>query len=250
MRVLICQSPQALGELAAAEAAAALNAARQVLGQARLLLSTGKSQFETLSSLVRRAVDWRRIDGFHLDEYIGLPSDHPASFHRYLKERVADIVPLNMHYVPPSSGQELSSLAELVSVAPMDVALVGIGENGHLAFNDPPADLLTTAPYLEVELAKSCREQQVGEGWFSDLGEVPTRALTMSVNMIMRSRKIISAVPHEEKATVMRAVLTAQGTRPELPASALHGHSDVTVLLDRASSRLLPIDVWQRCVVI
>lgn len=250
MRVVVCKDPGSLGEHAAAEVAAALNAAIQSSGRARLLLSTGRSQFETLSALVRLPVEWAKVEGFHLDEYIDLASDHPASFRRYLKERVADLIPLQMHYVPTSSRSDLDSLGERLLAAPIDVALVGIGENGHLAFNDPPADLRTTRPYIEVELDPSCRAQQVGEGWFSDLDQVPHRAVTMSVNMILRSRKIISAVPHDAKAAVMNRVLSAVDPTPDLPASVLHGHADVTIFLDRASSRLLPDETWRRSIIL
>lgn len=250
MRVVVCKDSQSLGEYASAETAAALNGALQASGRARLLLSTGQSQFETLSALVRRPVDWARVDCFHLDEYVGLPTDHPASFRLYLKERVADLVPVNMHYVPTSSCEELVQLGELIASAPIDVALVGIGENGHLAFNDPPADLVTTAPYLEVELAPRCREQQVREGWFRDVSEVPKRAITMSIYRIMQSRKIISAVPNDAKAAVVRNVLGTPDATPDLPASVLHGHPDVAIFLDRASSRLLPNEIWHRCIVL
>jgi glucosamine-6-phosphate deaminase len=250
VRVVICEDARSLGRHAAAEAAAGLNEALSTAPRVRLLLATGESQLETLAELVRRPVDWARVDAFHLDEYIGLPSDHPASFRRYLKERVADLVPLIMHYVDPSSPRELEQLGGMVASAPMDVALVGIGENGHLAFNDPPADLVTTDAYLEVGLAERCRAQQVREGWFGGVYDVPQRAVTMSVSMIMRSLKIISAVPHTAKAPVMRDMLASAEVTADLPASALRQHADVTVFLDRGSSGLLPRQVWERCVVL
>ena len=250
VRVVICRSPVATGDYAAAEVTARLNAALREKDRARLLLSTGASQFETLRSLVRRRVDWQRVDAFHLDEYVGLEAGHPASFRHYLRERVAELVPLRMHYVDPSSAGAIEELAALVASAPMDAALIGIGENGHIAFNDPPANFETTAPYLEVDLDERCRAQQVGEGWFASIGDVPRRAVTMSVREILRARAIISAVPHAAKAEAVRALLTTTTVSPDLPASALRQHGDVTVVLDLASAQRLPGEVWDTCLVL
>jgi glucosamine-6-phosphate deaminase len=250
MRVVVCDSPASAGNYGAAEVAARLNQALAERPRARLLLSTGESQFETLRSLVRRPVDWARVDAFHLDEYIGLAADHPASFRRYLAERVAGIVPLRMHYVDPSSAGSLRALSELVACEPMDVALIGIGENGHVAFNDPPADLDAPGPYLEVELDERCRAQQVREGWFRRLEDVPARAVTMSVTQMMRADEIVSVVPHAVKAPVVGRLLTSGEVTPQLPASVLARHPRATVVLDRASSQLLPTEVWNRCVVL
>jgi glucosamine-6-phosphate deaminase len=250
MRVFICASPHSAGQLGAAIVAASLNRALARRDRARLLLSTGESQFETLRELVRRPVDWRRVDAFHLDEYVGLDADHPASFRCYLRERVAAIVPLQMHYVDPSSPAALGHLRDLVAVAPMDVALVGVGENGHIAFNDPPADFETTDPYIEVELDATCRAQQVREGWFANVEDVPARAVTMSVREIMRSREVVSVVPHAHKASAVRRLLTATSISPELPASALSAHEHWFLVLDRASSQTLTKEVWEQCVVL
>jgi glucosamine-6-phosphate deaminase len=251
MRVVICEDARQVGRYAAAEVAAALNQAiGRPCGPARLLLSTGESQFETLSELVRKPVAWERVEAFHLDEYIGLAPDHPASFRHYLRQRVADLVPLPVHYLDPSSRTALGRLAELLSAAPVDVGLVGVGENGHIAFNDPPADFSAVGPYIEVTLAASCRAQQVREGWFSRLEDVPERALTMSVKAIMSTRKIVSAVPHEAKADAVRRLLCTDAVSPELPASVLKEHPDATLVLDRGSSRALPQAVWARCTVL
>lgn len=249
-RAVICSSPRSAGEYAAATAAARINHILSESDRVRVLLSTGESQFETLRSLVRRPVDWSRVEVFHLDEYIGLPADHPASFRRYLRERVADLIPVTLHEVDPSSPDRLKALSELAGAAPMDVALVGIGENGHIAFNDPPADLEAPGPYIEVELAERCRRQQVREGWFATIGDVPDRAITMSVSAIMRSRTIISAVPHGAKAPIMRQMLTSAEVTADLPASVLAEHPDVTLVLDRASGQYLPGKVWNRCIVL
>jgi glucosamine-6-phosphate deaminase len=250
MRVVICADPRAAGDYGAAEVAARLNQVLASAPRARLLLSTGQSQFETLRSLVRRPVEWARVDAFHLDEYIGIGPEHPASFRRYLAERVAQVVPLNMHYVDPSSPGSVAALTNVVASAPMDVALVGIGENGHLAFNDPPADFNTTSPYLEVELDERCRSQQVREGWFAELDDVPARAVTMSVHEIMRSAEIVSVVPHDVKAPVVTRLLTTEEVTPDLPASMLSQHQRSVLVLDRASAAQLPVQVWNGCVVL
>jgi glucosamine-6-phosphate deaminase len=250
VRVVICGTPASAGDLGAAVVAARLNEVLAGRERARLLLSTGESQFETLRSLVRRPVEWERVDAFHLDEYVALPREHPASFRRYLDERVASVVPLRMHHVDPSSPGELDRLSEMVAESPMDVALVGIGQNGHIAFNDPPADFSTTAPYLEVELDAACRAQQVREGWFETDADVPQRAVTMSVHEIMRSLQIVSVVPHPAKAPAMRRLLTSSEVTPELPASILTRHANTLLVLDRASSQLLPEEVFKRCIVL
>jgi glucosamine-6-phosphate deaminase len=250
MRIVVCGSAESTGSYAAAETAAALNSVLRRSQRARLLLSTGESQFTTLRSLVRRPVHWARVDAFHLDEYSGLDDRHPASFRRYLRERLAQLVPVTMHYVNPSSPQELRALSELVAAAPMDVALVGIGENGHLAFNDPPADFETTETYLEVELDDRCRAQQVREGWFPSVGAVPSKAVTMSVSSIMNSRLIVSAVPYAAKASVIRDLVCGQEVTPALPASILKTHPNVTIVLDRESSQFLPKEEWGCSVVL
>jgi glucosamine-6-phosphate deaminase len=250
MRVVVCGNPAAAGDLGAAVVAARLNEVLARRERARLLLSTGESQFETLRSLVRGPVEWDRIDAFHLDEYVDLSREHPASFRRYLDERVASVVPLRMHYVDPSSPDELKRLSAAVAETPMDVALIGIGQNGHIAFNDPPADFNAGSPYLEVELDAACRAQQVHEGWFATETDVPRRAITMSVHEIMRSLEIVSVVPHSAKAPIIRRLLTSCEVTPELPASMLTRHANTLLVLDRASSQLLPNEVFKRCIVL
>lgn len=249
-RTVICASADAAGAYAAAEVAAALNQVLAERRRANLLLSTGESQFGVLGHLVRADVDWERVDVFHLDEYVGLPEDHPASFRRYLKERVAEIVPVRMHYVEPSSEASLAVLRDFVAASPMDIALVGVGENGHIAFNDPPADLETEEPYIVVDLDEACRAQQVREGWFRTTGDVPAQAVTMSVNEILRARRVVSVVPHAPKAPAVRRLLTAERVSPDLPASALLDHDDWSLVLDRESARSLPAGVWEQCVVL
>lgn len=250
MRVVVCSGPAAAGDFGAAVVAARLNEILTLRERARLLLSTGESQFETLRSLVRRPVEWERVDAFHLDEYVDLSREHPASFRHYLHERVVSVVPLRMHYVDPLSPDELNRLSDAVAEAPMDVALIGIGQNGHIAFNDPPADFDTTSPYIEVELDTACRAQQVREGWFETDADVPRRAVTMSVHQIMRSLEIVSVVPHAAKAPAIRRILTSREVTPKLPATILTRHANALLVLDRASSQLLPSDVFNRCIVL
>lgn len=248
--VVVCPSAGAAGNFGAALAAAGLNRALEGSERARLLLSTGQSQFETLASLVRRPVEWERVDAFHLDEYVGLGADHPASFRRYLKERFADVVPVRMHYVDPSTGSSMEALSRATTNAPMDVALVGIGENGHIAFNDPPADMDADGPYITVELDQRCRAQQVREGWFPRPEDVPERAVTMTVKAILQARTIVSVVPHSAKAPAMRDLVRSCEVTPALPATALSCHPDATVVVDRASAALCDPGAWARSVVL
>jgi len=248
MRVVVCADAEALGRTAAAEAARLLRAAVQQRGSGRLLLSTGRSQFTTLAALIREPVPWPKIEAFHLDEYIGIAPDHPASFRAYLRERIASKVDLRrMHYVDTEGdpAEAIARLAAELRRAPIDVALVGVGENAHIAFNDPPADFDTPGAYAIVTLAPECRAQQCGEGWFARLEDVPERAVTMTVPQIMASRAILSAVPYPVKAPAIRRVLTEEIT-PEVPATILKRHPHATLYLDRDSSATLPPSVLRR----
>ena len=248
MRVQLCSDDVALGAEVAREAARLLREAVQRQGTARLLLSTGRSQFTTLAALVREAVPWKAVEAFHLDEYIGLGPEHPASFRRYLRERFSSRVDLGaMHEVAPE-GDLAAALARLeaeLRLAPVDVALVGVGENGHIAFNDPPADFETDESYITVSLAPSCRRQQVGEGWFRGVEEVPERAVTMTVRRVMASRAILSAVPYAVKAEAVRSLLQGEVT-PQVPASILRWHPQAVLYLDRESSALVDPRVLAR----
>lgn len=231
-----------LGMAAGRQAAALLRQAVQTRGTARLLLATGASQVATLATLVAESVPWDRVAAFHLDEYVGLGPDHPASFRRYLRERFSERVPLAaMHFLDTEGdlAAHIASTAAALLAAPVDVALVGIGENAHIAFNDPPADLTTREPFLLVRLAPECRAQQVREGWFPHLDAVPERAVTMSVHQILRSRALVSAVPYAVKAKAVRLALTAP-VGPEVPASTLRTHPAWTLHLDPQSAAELP----------
>src|SRR5512135_3366735 len=203
MKISISPDSKDLGRQSALFISDKLNSVIRDKGEARVVVSTGSSQFDMFSVLVNLEVDWQKVEIFHLDEYIGLPETHPASFRKYLKERFVNLVPVKeFNYVNGETDpyRECSRLGEKISEYPVDVAFIGIGENGHVAFNDPPADFETTKPYIVVNLDEACRRQQLGEGWFRILEEVPHRAISMSVKQIMKSEAIICSVPDRRKA--------------------------------------------------
>lgn len=244
MDIRIFDTKTDMGAAAAAAGAETIRSALASRGEANIILATGASQFEMLDSLVRAPdIAWDRVTAFHLDEYIGLPVSHPASFRRYLKERVADRLPdlKAFHYVDGEAADpvvETYRLDALIARHPMDVAFIGIGENGHLAFNDPPADFETEKPYLIVRLDEACRRQQMGEGWFATLEDVPRRAISMSIKRILASRKLVATVPDERKAEAVRNAV--EGVLTNLvPASILRTHADCTLFLDRDAASLL-----------
>jgi glucosamine-6-phosphate deaminase len=240
--VRVFDDPVQLGAAAAQDGGARIRGAIEARGGARIIAATGASQFEFLAQLVREpAIDWARVEMFHLDEYIGLPVDHPASFRKYLIERL--IVPSGIrrfHLLDAEhdAAATCRDIGRLLQEAPVDVAFVGIGENGHLAFNDPPADFATDAPYLVVQLDDRCRRQQVGEGWFAGIDDVPATAISMSVRQIMKARAIVCVVPDRRKAEAVRASLEGP-VDPMVPASILQRHPDATIYLDRDSASLL-----------
>jgi glucosamine-6-phosphate deaminase len=228
---------QEMGRKAARAGAAHLRRALGARGRANVILATGASQFEMLEHLVREPdVDWTRVTAFHLDEYVGMPATHPASFRRYLKERFVERLPVpigRFHYIDAEVDPEAECrrLAGLIAPVTVDVAFVGIGENGHLAFNDPPADFETGAPYLLVELDEACRRQQLREGWFGSLDAVPDRAVSMSIRQIMKSAAIVCTVPDARKARAVARTLEGPVT-PDVPASILQRHPDCHLFLD------------------
>ena len=247
MQTHVLPDKTALGEAAAADAATLLRETIARRGSACIVAATGASQFEFLDALTSApGVDWSRTTVFHLDEYVGLPASHPASFRRYLKERLADRVhPGTFHFIEgdrPDPEGEARRVGDLIRASEIDVAFVGIGENGHLAFNDPPADFATDEPYLVVHLDEACRRQQLGEGWFGRLEEVPTRAISMSIRQILKARRILCMVPDARKARAVRDCLAGEVT-PLHPASALQRHADTTVFLDVNSAALLGGDL-------
>jgi glucosamine-6-phosphate deaminase len=243
METRIFDSKQELAAAAAAHAVAALQQAIAARGKARVIAATGASQFEFLDALGgSTGVDWSSVVFFHLDEYVGIPDTHPASFRRYLRERIVERVhPGAFHFLNGDAADlaaECRRVGSLLDEAPIDVAFVGIGENGHLAFNDPPADFETAEPYLVVTLDEACRRQQLGEGWFPRLEDVPARALSMSIRQVLKARQILAIVPDRRKAEAVRDCLTLPVSNLR-PASILREHPRTTLFLDRASASLL-----------
>ncbi|QDS99065.1 glucosamine-6-phosphate deaminase [Adhaeretor mobilis] len=243
MNVVISKDTREMGELAASKAGELIKQAVAERGSANIVVATGASQFETLAALiVQKDIPWEQVTGFHLDEYIGISTDHPASFCKYLSERFVSKVPLKaFHFIDGMAKQvadECSRLSDLITAHPIDVALIGIGENGHLAFNDPPADFDTEVPYLVVSLDEACRRQQLGEGWFSTFEEIPTQAISMSVRQILKSNAIVCSVPDERKADATAKVIEGPITQ-DVPASILQSHLATTIFLDPpAASKL------------
>jgi glucosamine-6-phosphate deaminase len=231
-----------LSEAAARQAAAAVRRAISVCARARIIAATGASQFEFLNALTKTpGIEWAKVEMFHLDEYVGLPITHPASFRKYLLERLIEPVGIaNYHLIDGEAdpNEICKSLGGEISAAPIDVAFVGIGENGHLAFNDPPADFETNEPYIVVDLDEACRRQQVGEGWFAGLDDVPKRAISMTVKQILKAREIICIAPDARKAQAVKNCFENE-ISPQFPASILRAHGDTTVYLDTESSSLL-----------
>ena len=243
MEINISPDAYELGRRAGIATAMHIREAIADKGSAAIVLATGASQFGTIEHLtLDKEINWSKVTMFHLDEYIGLPMTHPASFRRYLQERfVSKIPPLKAVYFINGEGnavEECRRLSRAIEQQPIDVALVGIGENGHLAFNDPPADFDTEQPYIIVELDERCCKQQLGEGWFGTIAEVPRRAISMSVQHIMKAKQIIASVPDERKAVAVKNTVE-QPVSNRYPASILQQHPACTLYLDKASAALL-----------
>jgi glucosamine-6-phosphate deaminase len=242
MHIIVSKDATDLGRTSGQKAAELLRASLKESGSAVIILATGTSQFLTLSQLVSEpGINWKSVTMFHLDEYIGLPATHPASFRKYLTERFISKVPIGTFHLingEADGDRECERLSKLIIQKPVDVALVGIGENGHLAFNDPPADFETSKPYIIVELDDLCRRQQLGEGWFPSLEQVPRQAISMSINQIMKSRHIVCSVPDERKALAVKNTLEHEVSNL-FPASVLQQHPDCHLFLDQLSSSKL-----------
>jgi len=227
---------------AARHAAQALRIAIGARGDAGSSAATGASQFDFLEALTAAPdIDWTRVEMFHLDEYVGLPIDHPASFRKYLLERLIRKTGMTRYHLldgEHDAARVAEHVGQEIGRTPVDVAFVGIGENGHLAFNDPPADFVTDRPYVIVTLDAACRRQQVGEGWFASVAEVPSEAVSMSVRQILKSREIICVVPDARKAQAVKACIDGE-VSPMAPASILRTHANATIYLDRDSAALL-----------
>jgi glucosamine-6-phosphate deaminase len=241
MKLVIKDSKEKIGKEASRLGMELINQAIKTKGFANVIFATGSAQFEMLQNLVKLPIDWKSVNGFHLDEYIGLSINHKASFRKFLKERLVDIVhPGNFYYIygEVNPGVECRRLNDLIKKHPIDVAFVGIGENSHLAFNDPPADFDTEEPYIQVTLDEACRRQQMGEGWFPTFDDVPKKAISMSIKQIMKSENIIAVVPEQRKARAVQLTMES-AINPDVPASIMRNHAKATLLLDRDSSSLL-----------
>jgi len=238
------KTKQEMGIEAAAKAAQAIKEAITNKGHANIILATGTSQIEMLKNLViADGIDWSKVTMFHLDEYIALGPDHPASFRKFLKERFVDKVPglKALHFVNGDANDpqaECQRVNSVITTHPIDVAMIGIGENGHLAFNDPPADFETEKPFIIVNLDERCRKQQLGEGWFDTLEQVPQQAISMSIRQIIKSACLIVTVPDKRKAEAVRNALEGQVT-PMCPASILQEHKNCKIFLDAEAASLL-----------
>ena len=247
MNIVISETKMEMGRKAAERGAMAIRETLAAEGAASIIVATGASQFEMLAALVTQSgIDWSKITIFHLDEYVGMAETHPASFRKYLRERFIDRLPtpprafhaINAEGDPHAECRRLSSLIGRVEIA---VAFVGIGENGHLAFNDPPADFETTEPYIVVALDEGCRRQQLGEGWFLTLEDVPKQAISMSIRQILTAKEIICTVPDARKAEAVQRTVEGPVT-PQVPASSLQKHPAVALFLDHPAAALLTGD--------
>ena len=238
MEIRICKNPAELGASAAKHVAGVLNQCIAEKGWARIALSTGASQFDTIKELVKQDVDWSKVEMFHLDEYVNLPETHVASFRKYLKERfVNQVQNLGKAHFVDGTEEGIAKLTEEIRKAPIDIGLIGIGENAHIAFNDPPADFNTDAAYIIVNLNDRCKQQQMGEGWFATIDDVPKQAVSMTVNQILRCERIVSCVPYKVKAEAVKATLENDVTNM-IPATIMKGHKDFILYIDSDSAAL------------
>jgi glucosamine-6-phosphate deaminase len=242
MHLKVFDDKVSLGKAAAIQAESAIRFAIAEQGRARVVAASAASQFEFLEALTASpGIRWQQVELFHLDEYIGLPMTHPASFCKFLQERLIGKTGIVHHHLLDGSGdprEVIRRVSEAISSAPIDIAFLGIGENGHIAFNDPPADFDIEEPYITVALDQACRMQQVGEGWFKDLEAVPTHAISMSVRQVLKAREILAVVPDARKAAAIKLCFDGP-ISPMAPSSILRNHANATIYLDRQSSALL-----------
>ena len=243
MRIKVFDDKTSLGKAAAEQAGAAIRRAIAERGRARIIAATAASQLEFLDALTSmQGIDWKNVEVFHLDEYVGLPITHPGSFRKMLLEQLVQKTGIPKYHLLDGDAADLREVIhragrELVA-EPIDIAFLGIGENAHIAFNDPPADFTTEEPYIIVNLDEACRQQQVGEAWFKDLSAVPKQAISMSARQILKSKEILAVVPDTRKAQAVKACLEGEIT-PMAPASVLRKHADTTLYLDKNSASLL-----------
>lgn len=241
MLLRLFKDPSTLARAAAEQAAAAIRKAIAECNRCRIVLATGTSQFAFLDALTSTVgLEWNKVEAFHLDEYVGMPITHPASFRKILLERVINKVGISKYWFIHGDASDLSGALDEVgrelTSAPVDVAFVGIGENGHIAFNDPPANFNTAEPYIVVELDEACRRQQVGEGWFTDISQVPRQAISMSVQQIMKTLQIVAVVPDRRKARAVKLCIEGE-ISPLAPASILRWHANTTLIWIRIRRR-------------
>ena len=232
-----------LGKAAAEQAANAIRSALTQRGSARIIAATAASQLEFLDALTQMPdIDWSRVEVFHLDEYIGLPITHPGSFRKMLLEQLVKKTNISKYHLLDGDAPDAAEVArregKALASAPIDIAFLGIGENGHIAFNDPPADFKVEDPYIILNLDEACRRQQVGEAWFADISQVPKQALSMSVQQILKAKEVLAVVPGPQKAEAIRKCFEGE-IRPMAPASILRTHANATIYLDNASASLL-----------
>ena len=250
MRIRVFETELALANEAAGQAAHLIRHSIRKRGRARILVATGTSQIQFLNVLTSLdGVDWANVEMFHLDEYVGIGLDHPASFRKYLLDRFVSKTQVGFYHLLDGEADPEVVCREIgrqLTSSSVDVAFAGIGENGHLAFNDPPADFLTEAPFQLVNLNEDCRRQQVGEGWFNDFTQVPERAISISIRQLLKAKSIISVVPGARKAKAVERCLNAP-ISPLAPASALRTHPDTTLYLDREAAALFDSKLREQC---
>jgi glucosamine-6-phosphate deaminase len=243
MRLKLFPDKLSLSRAAADQAATSIRSAISARNHARIIAATGASQLDFLDALTKTPnIDWPKVEAFHLDEYIGLPATHPASFRKFLMENLARKTGIvNFHWIEGDAADPAlvaRTVGQHLAEVPIDVAFLGIGENGHIAFNDPPADFTTEEPYILVDLDEPCRRQQVGEGWFTDISQVPRRAISMSPRQILKGTELVVVVPDQRKAQAVKACLEGE-ISPMAPASILRTHPSATLYLDTGSASLL-----------
>lgn len=236
-----------LGRAAAEQAANAIRGAISKRGSARIIAATAASQLEFLDALTKMpGIDWARVEAFHLDEYIGLPITHPGSFRKMLMEQLVSKTGIKRYHLLEGDAADpeaaVREAGKQLASAPVDIAFLGIGENGHIAFNDPPADFDTEEPYIIVKLDQACRQQQVGEAWFANISQVPERAISMSARQILKAKEILAVVPDKRKAQAIKACFEGK-ISPMAPASILRRHPNATVYVDTNSASLLSAEL-------
>lgn len=243
MLIRVFEDKTTLGRAAAEQAANAIRRAISERGEARIIAATAASQLEFLDALTKApGIDWTKVEAFHLDEYIGLPITHPGSFRKMLLEQLVNETGIRHYHLLPGDASNPSAAVQEIgrqlASAPIDIEFLGIGENGHIAFNDPPADFNTEQPYIIVNLDEACRRQQVGEAWFADISQVPKQAISMSAKQILKAKEILAVVPDLRKAQAVKACFEGE-ISPLAPASILRHHPNATIYLDTNSASLL-----------